>query len=314
LYNYIMIRVLCLLVSVSAFANEAPVARVIGTQPVEVDGITAPASNFVPLSIGGQVSTKGGAAVIQFVDGTSVTLQPNSQLKIEGQSSRPTVRIVRGSAEYRMTLASRVRVSSGTGLTVDSMMDHAVAQVNAVASPNSSIAQAVMYRGVSGQSGMVFPTAVISGGGFALASLTSPTFRASGPGSSPALVTPGGLTINLSPIFGPNGDVSGYTVTSLTQIVTEPNGQTATIAVTSGSIVGATVTGINGLTTGGSLVNVQFTLPGQSVPLGPDQLSQNVQQGLNNALNTAIQGGSVPAGTTISPPRVSTTTFSNSAP
>ena len=28
----------------------------------------------------------------------------------------------------------------------------------------------------------------------------------------------------------------------------------------------------------------------------------------------AIQGGSVPAGTTISPPRVSTTTFSNSAP
>ena len=313
MYNFIMIRVLCLLVSVAAFANEAPVARVIGTQPVEVDGITAPASNFVPLSIGGQVSTKSGAAVIQFVDGTSVTLQPNSQLKIEGQSSRPTVRIVRGSAEYRMTLASRVRVSSGTGLTVDSMMDHAVAQINAVASPNSSIAQAVMYRGVNG-SGMVFPTAVISGGGFALASLSNPTFRGSGPGADPALVTPGGLTINLSPIRGPGGDVIGYTVTSLTQIVTEPNGQTATIAVTSGSIVGATVTGVNGLTTGGSLVNVQFTLPGQSVPLGPDQLSQNVQQGLNNALNTAIKNGSVPAGTTISPPRVSTTTFSNSAP
>jgi hypothetical protein len=61
-----------------------PVARVISADAFDVDGITSPARNYVPAGIGGEVSTRSATAVIQFSNGVSVVLQPNSQLKICG--------------------------------------------------------------------------------------------------------------------------------------------------------------------------------------------------------------------------------------
>ena len=55
----------------------APVARVISTEPVNVDGIVAPARNFVPLAVGNEVTTDRASAVVQFPDGSAVTLQPH---------------------------------------------------------------------------------------------------------------------------------------------------------------------------------------------------------------------------------------------
>ena len=61
----------------------APVARMISAGPVDVDGILSPARNFVPLSVGNEITTDATSAVIQFSDGSAVTLQPHSKLRIE---------------------------------------------------------------------------------------------------------------------------------------------------------------------------------------------------------------------------------------
>ena len=297
-----------------ALASELPVARVIGTQPVDVNGVTAPASNFVPVSIGSDVSIKSGVAILQFVDGTSVTLQPNSQLRIEGQFSSPTVRIVRGAAEYKMSLASHVRVSTGSSQTVNTLPDRDRPGGNTIASGNSSFVETAMNRGPNSQIGAALPSKATLGS-FAFApDLGHAVFRASGPSSGPGLVTPTGLVINLTPVRGPGGEIINYTVTSFSETVTQPSGQTAIITVTSGSLVGSTVTGIPHRPASGIIVNVQYTLPGQSKPLGPDQVSVSVQQALNGALNTAIQNGSVQPGTMLGPVHVAPTTYSNPAP
>lgn len=78
------------------------VGRVISDEPFEIDGITAPARSFVPVSSGEDVMTKGASALIQFIDGATVVLQPNSEIKIVGEAGRVQIRIIRGSAQYKL--------------------------------------------------------------------------------------------------------------------------------------------------------------------------------------------------------------------
>src|SRR5690242_17438043 len=108
--------------SLSAFSLAAavsfgatPVARVIGTDSIEVDGITAPARNYTPLQVGSRVSTKRGAAVLQFRDGSSVSMQANSVVSLEGDAGAVQVRIVNGSVIYSISSSSRLRVVDSKG-------------------------------------------------------------------------------------------------------------------------------------------------------------------------------------------------------
>ena len=77
--------------SAAALFGASPVAQVIGTESITVAGISAPARNFVPLAPGDDVATQNGTAVVQFRDGSNVTLQSNSVLRVEGQAGSPVV-------------------------------------------------------------------------------------------------------------------------------------------------------------------------------------------------------------------------------
>lgn len=305
---------LALVLSLSAFAaSDPPVARVIGSEPVVVDGIVSPAANYVPVGMGGKVATQRGSAVIQFVDGTSVTLQPNSQVNIEGQRAKPSVRIVRGSAEYRVTPASRVSVSSGDQM-VTSILDNATSSVRAITNPNGQVAQAVMYRGSSASVGSALPSAIVYGGSFAMANLGTMSFSPGAGGSGPALFTPNGLTINLAPVTNSSGQITGYTVTSITETVVQPNGTSVQVTATTGSLIGATVSGISSNTSSGQTVAVQFTPQGSTTPLTSTQVTNTVQTTVQTAVNQGVQNGTIQSGTTATTTPVTTTTFSSSAP
>jgi hypothetical protein len=174
--------------------------------------------------------------VIQFSDGTSVVLQPNSQLKIDGRAGHPQVRIVKGSADYKMKASGISAVSVGSERIAGRYLDAATAQASAFSSPSNPIAVAMASR-VAASTGAtaIAPSSPIITGGFSSAPTLSGVFKVNDPAGATSIVTPSGITINLT--AGPvvNG-VPTYTIASITETVTvsetyTPAGSTTPVTV-----------------------------------------------------------------------------------
>jgi len=276
----------------------APVARVISTESVDVDGIAAPARNFTPVAVGDYVTTQNGAAVLQFRDGSSVSIQPNSQIRVEGQPSGPKVRVVSGTVGYALSPASRLRVLNSKGETISRVLDSALPDATAAVQRNLAVEAAVVYRKSGLQTGGMAPNAAIAVGQF-----TGSVFYSSG--TVTTIKTPSGLTINLTATTV--GGVTTYTVASITQTVTTTGGATQTLTVSDPSLIGATVGGITSGTTSGSSVTVTFTAPGSTTPIPTTTVLTNLNTGITTAVTTQAPGATVPT-------PVQTTSFSASAP
>jgi hypothetical protein len=274
----IRIRIVCLGVAAALVSFAAtPVARVISTQPVNVDGIIGPARNFVPLTVGNEVTTDTAPAVIQFADGSVVTLQPHSKVRIEGQSSGPVARVVQGSAIYDVARTSSSRPGDGTGqpgLRTPS------------GAPPADPSARVNRSPARPQPGAPAPRTVSFTGSF------SPGVS----GTGPQIISPNGVTMNLTAVVNPSTGAQTFVVSSIQQTIALPGGGTAVVTVTSGTLIGATV---GGVTTG----TITFTQSGSSTPLTPQQTATAVQTGLQQAINNGVANGTLPTGT--KPPSLS---------
>jgi len=263
---------------------------------VSVAGISAPARNAVPVSIGDEVATNRGIATVQFRDGSNITLQPSSLLRIEGLSNRPVVRVVRGSATYDLAAASRVSVVNSRGETVSRILDAAVPSVSQPGSGSlltDPLAGVAMFR-ASRQSGAVVPPTAAFSGVFAASG--SP---ADGTGTA-KVVLPNGLTLNLTATTT-NG-VTTYTVASIESTVGNKT-LTITSDTTNSGLIGATVQGLGGVTQTGGSVNITLTPSGSTTPIPAATAQTAIQTNVNAAVQTAVSNGTLPAGTT--PPTVS---------
>jgi hypothetical protein len=302
--------------------GEPPIAKIISNEPIEINGIMAPARNYIPIGLGGEVSTHSSTAVIQFSDGSTVSLQPNSQLRIEGSAGSPRINLLRGSAQSKLTPGSHTRFSAAnqTDRVVDQLINDKIASRAATASP--AVSDALMYRATANRSAnAILPGSPVSAGAFSVASISQGTFlkaAATTPGGTaagPTIITPSGLVINLTAQVNPTTGAVSYTVGSITQTVTEPNGIVSTVQVTSGTLIGATVSGVTSSTSSGSTVAISVTPVGQTTPLTPAQAAQAVQTSVNTAFQTAVQSGQLQTGTKPpSPSPVSIGVFSPSAP
>ncbi len=286
-----------------------PVARVIGAESLQVDGISVPARNYVPVELGGEVTTGTTSAVIQFVDGASAVVQPNSQVKIVGDAGDPKISVLRGAAQYRLATTPDVATRSVTKTSAKKKSDAAVFP------PSLDVLAAVSRTGTSPATlipaGPAAPIAV--SGGFTSGPIYSGTFisNAGSGGTGLSILLPSGLTINLAPKTDPNTGVVSYTIASITQEVTQPNGVSVPVQVTTGNLIGATVPAITPQTVSGSTVAVQIIPVGSNTPLTPTQASQAVTTSVTTAVNTAVSNGTLQAGTTPpAPTPVSTGTFS----
>src|SRR5579883_1292344 len=108
------------------------VARVISTDPVDVDGITMPARNFAPVAIGDEVATQAGSAVVQFKDGSDVVVQPKSRIRIEGKPAKLQVRVLTGSARTDLVPASRLQLIDSKGQTIANVLTVALPDATAM--------------------------------------------------------------------------------------------------------------------------------------------------------------------------------------
>jgi len=279
-----------------------PVGRLISSAPVDIDGIAAPARNYVPVSVGNEITTKSASAVVQFADGSGVTLQPNSKLRIEGQPSNVSVKVVSGSALYDLARGSKVHVVNSKGETVTAIPDLRPPAANSQVS--DSLTPAVVYRGSPArQTGMVIPSSAILIGTFV------PSPAAAGGSTGPAILLPNGLTINLTATTTTTGGVTTttYTVASVTTTVTLPSGATTTLTITSGDLIGDTITPPPAGAQGG----VTVTTPSGATVTNPNAVLQNT---ITTGVTTALGNGTLPTGSTApTPSPVSTGEFSGSA-
>jgi hypothetical protein len=285
------ILVLGVAAAIVSFAA-APVARVISTAPVNVDGIFGPARNFVPLALGAEVTTDGASAVIQFTDGSKVTLQPHSRLRIEGQPSAPVARVLRGSAIYdvpRTPSGGPVNPAIKPGVRVPPGAPSPDPLTGGGSSGQTPVSVGYQYRGRPvPQPGAISPQAAAFTGSFSRGG------AAAGDGAGPQIITPNGMTVNLTAVVNPSTGATTYVVSSIQQTLATPAGGTTVVAITSGPLIGATVTGI---ATPGTSSTFAFTPPGSSTPLTPAQAATAIQTGIQQAINTGVGTGTLPAGT-----------------
>lgn len=285
--------------SAAGFAA-TPVARVISTAPVEVAGIMAPARNFVPAGAGDEVIAREQAVVVQFRDGSDVVLQPNSRIVLQGEADHPSVRILRGAARYNLAPGYKLRILDSKGEALDAMLGRAVQQSSQYVRADNWASSGLIYR----ISGVAKPAGAILTGQFYLSGTP-----AAG-GSGPQIVTPSGMRVNLAQV-GNTFVVSSISV----PVMNTTTGQITFVEVTTGSLVGATVTGITSSTQAGTSVAITFVPAGSTEPLTATQAQSSLQAGTQQAVTTAINNNQLPAGTQPpTPTGVSTGQFSASAP
>jgi hypothetical protein len=306
-----------LAMAATASFGATPVARVIGAQSIEVDGIGVPQGNYTPVSVGNSVSTRSGVAVVQFRDGSNVALEPNSSLKLEGDASAPQVRIIQGMATYTISSKSRLTIVNSRGETLNRLLTKALPEATALTRTNMAIEPAVAFKGSARLPGGVAPTGAVAVGQF-----SSGTFHATAGGAT-TITLPNHTVLTLTATTSSTGVVS-YTVTGIQTQVTNPvTNQVVFVTVDASTdpgnqLLGATFTP-PATTQTGTQTEVNLTFTGTN---GQTLNSGQVTAGLNNAaavgVTEAKQNGTLPPNTT--PPTISANNaitqgqFSSTAP
>jgi hypothetical protein len=260
--------------------------------------------------MGDDVRTGSASAVLQFPDGGSVSLAPNSEIKIAAKAGKPQVHVIRGSAIYQIGPNFGGGISRGdtSHSTAGAVGGYTLAQVGKVGQSNSLLTTTAMYLGSVGQpANMIVPSSSVSSGTFTTGTGLQGVFvsspRAGGTGG-PEIILPGGggaEVINLTATTNPITGVTTYTVASISQTVDLPGGGTTVVTVAGNNpLIGTTVGGITGATTSGSTAQITFTTPGTSTPLASTQVATAITAVQTTAVSQSPAGSTAPAATSVS--------------
>lgn len=291
-----------------------PIARVVSSESIEVNGIAAPGGNFVPVSIGGSVVSKGANALVQFQDGAKITLAPNSKLRIDGQSKHPIASLVSGSATYDIASTSSVHVAGMGGSTLNAAGVRATSSVAGRVAADSPVAAGYVYRASAGavQSGVMLPSAAVSTGTFGEGGLL---VQQALTGTNPTITLPNGtqLVLQLDATSGT------YSVSTVQIPVISTSGNTVYIPVANTAIQSTKVTittvtnGTGGATTGNVLIN--FTNTATNTVVDPVVAAADVNKKATDTVTAAIANKTI-ASTSTAPTLtpISNQGFSSTAP
>jgi hypothetical protein len=280
----------------------ASVATVSSRGSVTVSGIQVPTERLIswPISATDEIATAANPAVIRFVDGSVLTLQRNSKVKLDASPAKFS--LLSGAAIFdgRPRIASLVS-TKGPGMAAyaqvspASVARYSTASATAALAPPVPASYAAMYQSPGSQQYYVAPNA-----------LTSGTFiivgHAGGGPGTPEIVLPNGIDVILTPTTT-NG-VTTYTIASFQVPVTAANGTVSYLTVTPTSLVGATI-------------NISNPTPGASSTVTVTENGSNVTSSVAatvQAAATAALPGSGLTGTVATVSPISVGTFSSTAP
>ena len=272
-----------------------PVAAISCNQSVVISGITVPADRVIswPVSINDEIVTQSAPAMLRFNDGTVVTLQRNSRMKLTAGHSGVEVKMLAGSAIYdikpRSTVSIGDQVAPSSAVSSREIPSTPVVTpfpVRGSAASNAAVASA-LAQAPSPSSGIALAPAETSLATFSAAprartlpsdSLVNTITLANGTIIECHLVSGGGNT----------GQPSVLTIDRIIFAVADPSRPGDTIYLTppkgfANPLIGASITVPAGLT---PLVgiNLPVTLL-NGTPLTPAQLADLLQQTANAAFN-----------------------------
>jgi len=260
-----------------------PVAKLVATDGVLVKGVALPTTTQLayPVSLNDEIATtKAKPATLEFSDGSKVTVQAGSTIRLEQSKHGVALRVLKGNVEYRLTSKSNLEILSASGKKIGGGVDTRSIQALAMASQPASI------RRTSSNSSQ-FNTSDAN----SLVANAYMVGHADAASATTSIVLPNGFTLIVTPTSS-----GAYTITSIVVPVTTPGGST-TLTATSGPLIGATLTPSTG---GGSSASI--TLPGQTTPLTPAQISSQLSTTATQAVTAATQSGQLPPGSAPTPP------------
>ncbi len=269
----------------------APVATISSTQPLVISGVTVPANRVIswPVSIHDEIATQAAPAMLRFTDGTIVTLQRNSRLKLEQGKAGVELKMMAGSAIYDLKPHSTVTIDSGATLA-------AAATTTSVAPPpvksasgsaNEAAATALAYRmpSTAPSTGVVFAPSLISTNSF----LPQPGRQATtSVGSGLKVVLPNGTIFEVHLVS--EGNQSTYVIDK----IATPIGNGQYLAIDAPNLIGARLVVVSG---GTGQSQASIFLPGSSTPLDPAAVADLISQGATASYNDSVSKGQIPPGT-----------------
>jgi hypothetical protein len=98
--------------AVSALAQT--VASVSSAQPFELRGKTVPARGATSWTVraGDELKTSAAPATLKFKDGTQLTLDPDSKIRVEQDGSRVVVRVLDGAVDYQLSAKTNLTLAA----------------------------------------------------------------------------------------------------------------------------------------------------------------------------------------------------------
>lgn len=275
------------LVALQCF-GASPVATISSTQPLVISGVTVPANRVIswPVSIHDEITTQSAPAMLRFNDGTVVTLQRNSRLRLEQGKAGVELKMMDGSAIYDVKPHSTIRIDPAANPSVvTSARPPATAPGNsAPASGNEATAAALAYRmpATAPGSGVVFAPSMISTNSFQPQSGRQATAT---PGGGLKVTLPNGTILEVHEVS--QGGQSTYVIDK----IAAPVGNGQYLAVDSPSLIGATIVVVN---TGTGQSQASIFSPGSSTPLDPAAVADLISQGATASYNDSVGKGQIP--------------------
>ena len=260
----------------------SPVATVSSTESIVVSGINVPSNRVMswPVSANDEIATQAAPAMVRFTDGTVVTLQRNSRMRLEQGPSGIEVKMLSGSAMYDLKSHSTVSVgpkAAATRALATTPMNVPTRSAAAAAS-NEAIATALVYRApsVAPSSGVAFAPAMISTGQFGPAAGTT----------RQAITTPGGnfvtlangVVLEVTPV--PNS--TGQFTISRVLIPVTANGQPSYATAPSSTLLGKGLVVTN---QGGA--QQQITIFNGATPMTPTDVNAAITAAGQDAITNA---------------------------
>jgi hypothetical protein len=284
----------------------APVATISSTQPIVVSGITVPTNRVIswPVAVNDEIVTQAAPAMLRFTDGTVVTLQRNSRMKLNQGSSGVEVKMLSGSAIYDLKPRSNVSVANTMSALNGAATSQAASMTGSVpavrmAPTNEAMATALAHAAPS--SGMVIAASGVNAGTFSPMGLT-PKQNTLVNAKSSTVTLPNGtiLEVHLVAGGGPGGQAT-FTIDKIDFPIPDTGRPCCeTIYLTTPRNANSPLIGASFVIPGGcdclETINLHLFLQ-NGTPIDPATLATLLQQASNAAFNDPLNKY-VPPGTT----------------
>lgn len=273
----------------------SPIGSISSTQPIVVSGITVSTHRVMswPVAVNDEIVTRTAPATLRFTDGSVITLQRNSRMKLEPLASGVKVNMLSGSAIYDLRPSSIVSLDTqltGTPLPANTIPPNAGLPKFQSRPPVAALAYRMPATAPS--SGMVFAPSM-----FGTAAFTPAATQQANPSGAKNIVTlPNGLVLFVNSVTS-GGVVTGYTIVGV-----GANTQTGVLPTPNvAALDGYTISVVNGPA---GVSQVRIFAPGSATPLSDSQaaaLLQNTATTVNQNLPSGQQISTTTPGITIQP-------------